>query len=99
MTNTMPPPEYVKWWVIEGEKLRVVNDRTVEEEGLQETLKSALDGTIYGPTTFKAAFQEFYRRRAEAAGVAEYCHRCGNLEGSHSSWCRVPYEEASKGSS
>jgi len=78
--TTMPPPEHVKWYVVETD-----DGYRPHRDILCDKLETP--NAVYGPTTFKAAYREFYRLRAEKAGVADYCHRCGNSEGSHNSYC------------
>jgi hypothetical protein len=89
---TMPAPEHVKHFVVEAET----------DSGFMphnETSFAELENpkVVYGPTTFKAAYQEFYRLRAEKAGVADFCARCGfftNPKQAHNFWCWVPEEQA-----
>ena len=87
---TMPAPEHVKHFVVETDSgFKAHNDVTFE---VLENPKM-----VYGPTTFKAAYQELYRLRAEKAGVTDFCTRCGfftHPKQAHNFWCRVPEEEA-----
>jgi hypothetical protein len=84
-----PAPEHVKHYVVEDDTAE--SGYRPHNEPSFTTLENPK--VVYGPTTFKAAYVEFYRLRAEKAGVTDYCTRCGHFE-SHNSWCRVPSEEA-----